>query len=49
MRSVKQSRDEEIRRRAYQIWQARVAVDIPDPENAPDVAKPVEVSWTRLR
>jgi 4-amino-4-deoxy-L-arabinose transferase-like glycosyltransferase len=38
--------------RAYprrEVWQARVIVDIPDPENAPDVAKPVEVSWTRLR
>jgi hypothetical protein len=38
--------------RAYprrEVWQARVAVEMPDPENAPDVAKPVEVSWTRLR
>jgi hypothetical protein len=38
--------------RAYprlEVWQARVAVDIPDPANAPDVARPVEVSWTRLR
>jgi len=25
MRSVKSSRDEEIRRRAYEIWRARVA------------------------
>jgi len=38
--------------RAYprrEVWQARVVVDIPDPENAPDVARPVEVSWMRLR
>lgn len=38
--------------RAYprpEVWQARVVVDIPDPENAPDIARPVEVSWTRLR
>jgi hypothetical protein len=38
--------------RAYprpEVWQARMVVDIPDPENAPDIAKPVEVSWTRLR
>ncbi len=32
-----------------EVWLARVVVDIPDPENAPDVAKPVDVSWTRLR
>jgi hypothetical protein len=38
--------------RAYprpEVWQARVTVDVPDPENAPDVARPVEVSWRRLR
>jgi Dolichyl-phosphate-mannose-protein mannosyltransferase len=42
----------QVAMRAYprpEVWQARVVVDIPDPENAPDVAKPVEVSWTRLR
>jgi hypothetical protein len=32
-----------------EIWQARVVVEIPDPEGAPGVARPVEVSWTRLR
>jgi hypothetical protein len=32
-----------------EIWQARLAVDIPDPVNAPDIARPVEVSWIRLR
>jgi hypothetical protein len=32
-----------------EVWQARVVVDIPDPENAPDIARPVELSWTRLR
>jgi 4-amino-4-deoxy-L-arabinose transferase-like glycosyltransferase len=32
-----------------EVWQARVVVEIPDPEGAPDVARPVEVSWTRLR
>jgi len=32
-----------------EVWLARVVVDIPDPENAPDVARPVDVSWTRLR
>jgi hypothetical protein len=32
-----------------EVWQAHVEVEIPDPENAPDVARPVDVSWTRLR
>ncbi len=32
-----------------EIWQAWVQVEIPDPENAPDLARPVAVSWTRLR
>jgi len=32
-----------------EVWQARVVVDIPDPDAAPDVARPVEVAWRRLR
>jgi hypothetical protein len=32
-----------------EIWQARVVVEIPDPAGAPGVARPVEVSWSRLR
>jgi len=31
-----------------EVWMAHVEVEIPDPENAPDVARPVDVSWTRL-
>ena len=32
-----------------EIWRAWVQVDIWDPENSPDLARPVAVNWTRLR
>lgn len=32
-----------------QIWDLEMVVSIPDPENAPDLAEPVRVRWTRLR
>ena len=32
-----------------EVWLARVIVEIPDRVNAPDIARPVEVSWRRLR
>jgi hypothetical protein len=32
-----------------EVWVARVAVEIPDPAANPDVAKPTELSWQRLR
>jgi hypothetical protein len=32
-----------------EVWVARVVVEIPDPAANPDVAKPTELSWQRLR
>jgi 4-amino-4-deoxy-L-arabinose transferase-like glycosyltransferase len=32
-----------------EVWVARVVVDIPDPQTNPDVARPIELSWRRLR
>ncbi|HVT58993.1 MAG TPA: hypothetical protein VHR45_11390 [Thermoanaerobaculia bacterium] len=33
----------------HEVWVARVVVEIPDPRANPDVARPLELSWQRIR
>jgi hypothetical protein len=32
-----------------EVWQLTVSVEIPDPDGAPGVARPLDISWARLR